>query len=71
MMKILWLSNVLFPEVCDEMNIEKPVLGGWMHSAAMALWNVNSNIQLAVASVYEGNEFRIIDKFNITYYIIS
>ena len=69
-MKVLWLSNVLFPEVCKELNIEPPVVGGWMHSGAEMLMNHNPNIKLAVASLYAGNELHCIEKYAIIYYLI-
>lgn len=33
-MKILWISNVVIPMVCQELNIPATVLGGWMDSVA-------------------------------------
>jgi len=69
-MKVLWITNVLFPDVCAELKIEVPVVGGWMHSGAVMLQNNNHSIQLAVASLYTGTELRCIDKYDITYYLI-
>lgn len=69
-MKVLWLSNVLFPEVCKELNINAPVVGGWMHSGAEMLMNHNPSTKLAVASLYAGEELRCIEKFAIIYYLI-
>jgi glycosyltransferase involved in cell wall biosynthesis len=69
-MKVLWLSNVLFPEVCKELKIETPVVGGWMHSGAEMLMNHNPDIQLAVASLYSGKELKCIKKYYITYYLV-
>jgi glycosyltransferase involved in cell wall biosynthesis len=69
-MKVLWLSNVLFPELCKELNIVAPVVGGWMYSGAEILINNNPDIKLAVASLYPGKELKCIEKYPITYYLI-
>lgn len=69
-MKVLWISNVLFPEACKELNIKTPVIGGWMNSSALALLDTNPNIQLAVAALYPGKEFRCLDNYKIKYYLI-
>ncbi|MBB3839607.1 glycosyltransferase involved in cell wall biosynthesis [Runella defluvii] len=70
-MKLLWLSNVLFPEVCTELNLPIPVIGGWMESGAKSLINDFSNhIDLAVVMLYNGNEVIYIDKYKIKYYLI-
>jgi glycosyltransferase involved in cell wall biosynthesis len=68
-MKVLWVSNVLFPDVCKELKVETPVVGGWMYAGAKALLNENKELKLAVASAYNGDDLKIIDKFNITYYL--
>lgn len=69
-MNVLWISNVLFPEVCSEIGIPEPVVGGWMHSGAVTLMNNNPNIKLAVAALYSGKELLYIDKYTINYYLI-
>jgi glycosyltransferase involved in cell wall biosynthesis len=70
MKKVLWLSNVLFPDVCKELNIKVPVVGGWMHSGAETLMNYNPEINLAVASLYPCADLQCISKYAITYYLI-
>ena len=69
-MKVLWLSNVLFPDVCKEMNIETPNISSWVYSGAIALMQANSEIELAVATLYSGKELRCISNHRITYYLI-
>lgn len=69
-MKVLWLTNVLFPEVCKELNIIPPVIGGWMYAGAEMLINHNPVLKLAVASLYPGKELKCIEKYSITYYLI-
>jgi len=69
-MRILWITNILFPEVCNELNITPPVVGGWMHSSASYLIENNKNIQLAVASLHNVKEIKSINKNNILYFLI-
>ena len=33
-MKILWISNIVFPQLCRELGIPVPFVGGWMEAAA-------------------------------------
>lgn len=70
-MKLLWLSNILFPEVCKELNLPVPVIGGWMESGAKHLLAYYSNqIDLAVVMLYSGKAITYIDKYKIKYYLI-
>lgn len=55
-MKILWITNVLFPDICEVIGIAPPVTGGWMKSSAQAILNLDNGVELAVASLY-GNKF--------------
>lgn len=68
-MKVLWISNIIFPELCKELNIESPVIAGWMQSSAKALLDIDQEIKLAVASPYDGTEVKCIDTFAIRYYL--
>lgn len=69
-MKILWLSNVLFPDVCKEMGITTPKVASWVYSGAVGLMQANPNIELAVAVLYPGKEFKCISHYSIIYYLI-
>jgi glycosyltransferase involved in cell wall biosynthesis len=69
-MKVLWISNVLFPDVCKELNIIPPVVCGWMQSGASFLIKHNPDIKLAVASLYNGKELKYVDKYDISYFLI-
>lgn len=68
-MKVLWITHTLFPDVCAELGIEIPVVEGWLFSGATALLNINSDIQLAVATPYKGNKQKTLIKNGITYYL--
>ena len=69
-MKILWITNTLFPDICIELGISVPFIGGWMHSGAKALLNENSEIKLALATLYKGKELRSIYLNGITYFLL-
>lgn len=69
-MNILWLSNVLFPEACKELNLPIPVVGGWMESGAQALLCSGHPVSLAVAALYSGDELKCLQGESIRYYLI-
>jgi len=69
-MKILWLSNAPFPEACNELKIKPPAMGGWMHSGAKALLSANAGIKLGVIALYQGTELKVIDKYEIKYFLV-
>jgi glycosyltransferase involved in cell wall biosynthesis len=69
-MKVLWITNTLFPDVCSELNITTPVVGGWMFSSAVALKLSNPSIELAVAALYDGKNLQKLIIKGITYFLI-
>lgn len=70
-MKILWITNILFPDVCVKKEIETPVIGGWMYSSAKSLLETaGGKISLAVATTYRGNKIEKYYINNITYYLL-
>lgn len=70
MMKVLWITNISFPDVCEVMSLPVPYLGGWMYSSAKELLSINSTIKLAVASIYMGKELKTIEVNSIVYYLL-
>jgi glycosyltransferase involved in cell wall biosynthesis len=68
-MKILWITNTVFPELAIAMGQEKPVVGGWMYSLAKDL--VKKGIHLSVATVKKNTkEYK--GKINgIDYYLMN
>jgi glycosyltransferase involved in cell wall biosynthesis len=69
-MKILWITNTLFPDICKELNIQTPVVGGWMFSGAQALLEANNHIELAVAALYDGDILKEVTINEITYFLV-
>jgi len=68
-MRILWITNVIFPKLAKELGYAETSLGGWMYSAADILCE-NKDIQLAVATVYNGTEIKQYTIDNILYYLL-
>lgn len=68
-MRVLWITNILFPDVCKEMGISEPVIGGWMYSSAKELLK-RSNIELAVATIYPGKKLLKYKINGILYYVL-
>lgn len=64
-MRVLWITNLFFPEFYSRMGQKAPVMGGWMKSMADSLKSVAPDIEIAVASplsssgelidIYEGD----------------
>lgn len=69
-MKILWITNTLFPDVCKHLDIPTPVVGGWMFAGAKSLINSNLDVKLAIATLYKGREFQQINLDGISYFLI-
>lgn len=72
-MKVLWITNILFPEAVDILigNKEHKTSGGWMLGASSALLDNHDDIELHVASVTPlVNDLKIIKGKRITHYAI-
>ncbi|WP_162558663.1 glycosyltransferase family 4 protein [Robertkochia solimangrovi] len=49
-MKVLWITNTIFPDFAEALHIHKPVVGGWMYGLADALASCK-NLKLHVATI--------------------
>lgn len=68
-MKVLWIVNTIFPYPSKCLGIEENVFGGWLNGLLNVLKD-NKEIELAIATIYSGNELkRFVDEKNI-YYLI-
>lgn len=68
--KVVWLVNIVFPEVCRELKIPEPVIGGWLYSYKNALNKFYPQIKLYIISPFEGVELKRIEcEGNIHYTI--
>ena len=68
-MKILWITNILFPDLCKELGIKELVTGGWMYSLAKLLIS-DSSVKLAVATVYPGKILMHKELNGISYFML-
>ena len=68
-MRILWITNIPFPDICKIKGWSSPVIGGWMYSSAEILSNT-SNVELAVATVYHGDKQEKYLINGIAYYLL-
>lgn len=69
-MRVLWISNIIFPELCDKLGMVAPVVGGWMQSGAKALLAKDKSIELAVVSFYGGRQMQVFKDMAIRYYLV-
>ncbi len=67
-MKILWIVNMVLPELAEHMGVRTGSSGTWMINLSKTI-SETENVKLAVACVY-GNEFKKYELNNITYYLI-
>jgi glycosyltransferase involved in cell wall biosynthesis len=68
-MKILWITHSPFPEIAKKFNLNHNA-SGWIHASAQALLNEFADINLAVASFYNGDELNEIHINNVTHFLI-
>ena len=69
-MKVLWISNIIFPELCDRLGMPAPVFAGWMQSGAKALLEREDALDLAVVSFYQGDSLQVFCDSHIRYYLV-
>lgn len=68
-MKILWVVNTIFPDAAIHLGMEPSVFGGWMYGLARDLAN-SEDVDLAVATIFPGAEFRSFCVNGIRYFLI-
>lgn len=68
-MRLLWITNQLFPIVAEQIGDKKSVIGGWTYSAAEEIIKVK-DITFGVASLYMGSEFKELCINGVYYYLI-
>ena len=66
-MKILWIVNTIFPYPAMQLGKKNTVFGGWLNSLAERL---KEEVELAIATVYDGDSIKQFYNENITYYLI-
>jgi glycosyltransferase involved in cell wall biosynthesis len=68
-MKILWITNMIFPAPSRALGFQEPITGGWMYGLANQIAAIN-DIQLAVATIYTGKDLKIFEIDNVIYYLL-
>lgn len=68
-MRVLWITNTIFPAPSRALGIPNPVVGGWMYGLAGQVTSAEG-IQLAVATTYRGNELKTFNSEGVLYYLL-
>ncbi len=68
-MKVLWITNMMFPRLAQKLGQIKTSIGGWTYSAAEELKR-QPEVELGVATVCQGEEVQSYQIDGITYYLI-
>lgn len=69
-MKLLWVSLVEFPPLCEKLGKPTPSHCGWLFSSAKALINNMPDLQLGVIVYSYGSKFEEHNIDGITYYMV-
>lgn len=69
-MKVLWVSLVEFPPLCEKLGKPNPSHCGWLYSSAKALLNNLPELELGVIVYSYGSKFEEHNIDGITYYMI-
>ena len=70
-MRVLWITNILFPDICNKLGIQPPVTGGWMQSLISAIKEYSPNVQFGIAALYGTGKELIEREINgITYFCL-
>lgn len=68
-MKILWVTNTIFPEISNKLGGKKAISGGWMYALAIELSKI-PNIELVIVTIHNKEEVYYQNLSNITYYLL-
>ncbi len=68
-MKILWITNTIFPAPSKKLGLPISAFGGWMYGLAGQLAAI-PDMKLAVATVYPGTDLKIYEIDNVRYYLL-
>lgn len=68
-MKILWIVNTIFTYPAKQISTNITCYGGWLESLAKQI-EEQDEIQLAIATVYNGNKIKEFNDGKVIYYLI-
>ena len=69
-MKVLWVSLVKFPPLCEYLGECAPAHCGWMYSSAKAMLREMPEMQLGVIVYSYGKKYEKYDIEGVTYYLV-
>lgn len=69
MINVLWVTNIMLPAVSSCLGKKVQYGGGWME-ALLADLSRNEDLNLAVATIYDGKEIKQLKYKSITYYLL-
>jgi len=69
-MRVLWITNIALPPICDDQGWHIPAAGGWMYSSLKGLYTSDNKLIMAAATVYPGNDLIVKDIDDIRYYLL-
>lgn len=69
-MKVLWVSLVKFPPLCEHLGEAVPAHCGWMYSSAKAMLKEMPEVRLGVMVYSYGKNYERYDIEGVTYYLI-
>jgi len=68
-MRILWITNTIFPAPSKVLGLQPPIVGGWMYGLANQIASL-VGIQLAIATTYSGNGVKTYNIDGVLYYLL-
>lgn len=69
-MKVLWVSLVKFPPLCEHLGEPVPAHCGWLYSSAKAMLRLMPEVQLGVIVYSYGKKYEKYDIEGIAYYLV-
>lgn len=69
-MRVLWITNIIFPVVSETLGLTTTVFGGWMTSSLTALRESSQESSYAVATIYKGDDLKVLKKDSVVYYLL-
>ena len=65
-MKVLWVTNIIFPDVAEHLGIQQMASGGWL-TYFLELLSLDTRVDIAVLSVYRGKTYKEIKINGVQY----
>lgn len=68
-MKVLWIVNTMFPYPASKLGLDSTCFGGWLNSMHSKIVE-NDEVEIAVATTYQGSKFLKYEDEKTKYYLI-